>query len=108
MNVGTYQITVENPATNEKSIRNVTIVNRISGNSDVSFDYSFSGTYKVRVFADNGQVAGAGESVIITVNGKKTTVKTDAQGYATLKISGLLPKTYAVTAEYKGVKVSIK
>lgn len=71
LNVGTYQITIENPATNEKSIRNVTIVNRISGNSDVSFDYSYSGTYKVRVFADNGQVAGAGESVIITVNGKK-------------------------------------
>ena len=108
LNVGSYQVTVENPATNEKSLRNVTIVSRITGNKDMTFDYSYSGTYKIRVYADNGQVVGAGESVTITVNGKQTTVKTDANGYASLKITGLLPKTYAVTAEYKDVKVSNK
>ncbi|MDO5810649.1 MAG: hypothetical protein Q4Q37_06100 [Methanobrevibacter sp.] len=105
---GEYQVTVENPATNERLTRNLTIMDRIVGNNDVTFDYTYSGTYKVRVYADNGQVVGAGESVIFTVNGKKTAVKTDANGYATFKISGLLPKTYTVSAEYKGVKVSNK
>jgi len=108
LNAGTYRITIENPATNEQLTRNVTIVNRISGNKDVAFDYSYSGTYKVRVFSDNGQVAGAGESVVFTLNGKKTIISTDANGYATLKVSGLIPKTYAISAEYKGVKVSNK
>lgn len=103
---GKYQVTVENPATNEKLTRNVTIVERISGNKDLTFDYTYSATYKVRVYADNGHVVGAGESVAITVNGKTTHVRTDENGYATFKVSGLLPKTYAIASEYKGVKVS--
>lgn len=108
LNPGQYVVTVENPATNEKLSKNVTITNRISGNKDITFDYTYSGTYKVRVYADNGQVVGAGESVAITINGKTTHVRTDENGYATFKVSGLLPKTYAIASEYKGVKVSNK
>ena len=104
---GNYQVTIENPATGEKLTRSVEITPRFMGN-DVVIDYTYSGTYRVQVYADNGQVAGAGESVVITINGISKTVKTNAKGYATFKVSNLLPKTYSITAEYKGVKTSNK
>ena len=102
---GSYQITILNPATNDELIKNATIVKRITGNKDIKFDYTKSATYKIRLYGDNGQVVGAGEKAIIKVNGKSATVITDKDGYATYKVSGLLPKTYTITAEYKGVKV---
>lgn len=108
LSVGDYVITIRNYATGEITTRNVTIVARISGNKNVNVDYSYSANYKVRVFADNGQAVGAGERVSITLNNVKRTVITDKNGYATFKVSGLLPKTYTITAEYKGVKVSNK
>lgn len=105
---GQYQIVIRNYATGEIVTRNLTIVGRITGNSNINVDYSFSATYKVRVFADNGNAVGAGERVVISINGKSTTAITDKNGYATYKVSGLLPKTYSITAVYKGVKVSNK
>lgn len=108
---GKYLITVQNPATSEEITRSIEIVNRISGNKNVNVDYSYSATYKVRVFADDGNPCKAGENVVFKIDGKNAkTVKTDANGYATLKIKDnkLLVKTHTITAEYKGVKVSNK
>ena len=103
---GSYTIVINNPATSKSLSKTITIVSRLSDNEDVVYDYSYSGDYKVRVYADNGDVVGAGESVIFTLNGAVSKVKTDSNGYATLKISNLIPNTYVVTAEYKGVSVT--
>ncbi len=108
MIAGAYRITIINPATNEEVIKNATIVKRISGNKDINFDYTQSATYKIRLYGDNGQAVGAGEKAIINVNGKSVNVITDKDGYVTYNVNGLLPKTYTITAEYKGVKVSNK
>ena len=105
---GVFKVTFENPSTGEKLTKNITIVKRITGNKDISIDYSYSGTYKIRLYADNGQVVGSGEKAVISINGKSTTVKSDKNGYVTFKISSLLPKTYTITAKYKNVKVSNK
>ena len=105
---GNYIITIQNPATGESVNKNITIVKRITGNVNVKVDYSYTSKYSVRVYGDNGKVVGAGETVKFTINGKSVNVNTDANGYATYKIKGLLPKTYTITATYKGVKVSNK
>lgn len=105
---GVYEITIINPATGESLIKNATITKRITDNKDVKFDYTRSATYKVRLYGDNGQVVGAGEKVIIKVNGKSSTAITDKNGFATYRIKGLVPKTYTITAEYKGVRVANK
>ena len=102
---GVYNVCVENPATNEKLTKTLTIVSRISGNSNINVDYSFTKTYKISVYADNGQLVGSGESVKITLNKKTITLKTDANGQISYKISSLLPKTYTIKAEYKGFSV---
>ena len=103
---GEYEVTVENPATNEKVKRNITIVSRISGNNDITMDYSYSKTYKIQIYSDNGEKAKSGEEVLITLNGKTATVKTDSNGVASYKVSNLLPKTYTITATYKNTTVS--
>jgi hypothetical protein len=106
LDVGSYAIQIRNYATGEIITKNLEIVARISGNKNINVDYSFSKSYKIRLFADNGQAVGAGEKVIITINKVKNTVITDKNGYASFVINGLVPKTYTITAEYKGVKVS--
>lgn len=85
----------------------IKIIKRLTA-GDVVVDYSFLKNYKVRVFDDNGNPVGFGETVSITFNGKIFCVQTNKYGYATFKISGLLPKTYTITSEYNGVKISNK
>ena len=50
---------------------------------------------------------GAGEIVTITFNGRTYNVKTDANGYAILKLPNVKPKKtkYTITATYKGITV---
>ena len=83
-------------------------VYNIAENKDVSVIYSANAYYKVLVTKD-GKAVGAGESVTVKYNGKTYTVKTDSKGYATLKLNTKVKvKTYTITAEYKGVKVTNK
>lgn len=108
---GVYNITAVNPATSQSETYKITIVDRISGNKNINMDYSYSATYKVRVFADNGNPVGAGETVVVKIDGKKVKeVKTDADGYATytVKNNALTVKTHSIAAEYKGAAVSNK
>lgn len=108
---GVYEITAINPATSESETYNLTIVSRIADNKNVNMDYSYSAAYKVRLFADNGNPVGAGESVVIKIDGKKVgEAKTNKDGYATytVKNNNLAVKTHTITAEYKGASVTNK
>jgi len=105
--VGTYSIISVNPLTSEKATNTVVIVKRITNNKNLVMDYRDGSKFKVRVVGDDGNVVGAGEIVKFTFNGKKYNVKTDKNGYASLTVKAV-PKTYKVTAEYKGYKVSNK
>ena len=93
----------------KKTTLNVTDpVLNLSQNLDVGSLYSAKAVYKVLVTRD-GKAVGAGEAVTFKFNGKTYAVKTDSKGYATLNIdTNVKPKTYDITAEYKGVKVSNK
>lgn len=104
---GSYNITVVNPVTGEKVTLKATITKRIVNNKDLTMDYLDGSVYKVRVVGDDGKYVGAGQIVTFKLNGKTTKVKTDKNGYAKLSVT-LVPKTYNVTAEYKGDKVSNK
>ena len=105
--IGTYIVMCVNPVTSEKVTNKVVIVKRITNNKNLVMDYRDGSKFRVRVIGDNGNVVGAGEIVKFTLNGKKFNVKTDKNGYAALTVK-LVPKTYKVTVEYKGCKVSNK
>ncbi len=109
--IGAHTVSISNPVTNETVNAVINIVSRIAENSDVKMYYYDGTAFRVRALDDNGNPVGAGETVIITVGSKAYEVKTDANGYASLVIKEL-PKTYTVTATYKGVttenKVQVK
>ena len=75
-------------------------------NKNVTMLYTAKSPYKVLV-TKSGNPVGAGEVVTIKFNGKTYKVKTDKNGYATLKLPNVKPKKakYTITATYKGVTV---
>ena len=105
--VGSYQITSINPRTGEMKTNALKIIDRIQNNKDLTMYYNDGSSFKLRVFADNGNAVGAGEIVSINVGKNTYNVKTNANGYAVLKI-GFVPGTYKVTSTYKGVLKSNK
>ncbi|MBQ2653689.1 MAG: Ig-like domain-containing protein [Methanobrevibacter sp.] len=107
LSVGKYAITITNPQTGEETANYAEIVKRITGNANINMYYGANKYYKVRVYADDGSVVGEGEIVKFTIGGKTYTRKTDANGYASYKITQA-PKTYTIKASYKGVTVSNK
>ena len=73
----------------------------IIDNSNITVDYAGGSFFRVKVVTDNGHAVGAGESVKFTINGKTTTVKTDDEGIAKIKINEV-PKKYTVTTKVNG------
>ncbi len=74
---------------------------------NLSMLYTSGSKYTVIVTVDGNAVSG--KTVNFVINGKKTTAKTNKNGYASVKIT-LPPKTkaYSVSATYLGVKVTNK
>ena len=91
------------------SIKNSKVSNpvyKLAG-KNVNVIYSGKAYYKVLLTKDGKAVAG--EYVSIQFNGKKYNVKTDAKGYATLKLNTKAKvKTYTVKVTYKGVSTTNK
>ncbi|MBE6495064.1 MAG: hypothetical protein E7Z78_01325 [Methanobrevibacter thaueri] len=107
--IGTHTVTAVNPLNNDNITKTVKITTRITGNKNVNTYYAKNYAYKLRIIGDDGQPVGSNVAVKVTVNGKAQTLKTDKNGYITLKFTkNYLPKTYTVTAEYKGIKVTNK
>lgn len=104
---GQYNVIVKNLVTGQQASYTLSIVKRITGNSNINMYFGAGSTYKIRVFLDNGSVAGENEIVKININKKSQNIKTDKNGYASFKIT-LNPGTYTLTATYNGVKVSNK
>ena len=101
---GDYNITSVNPATNQRSINKLTILERIINNEDVVVYGNTASYYRVRVINNNAVVCGAGETVTFKLNGKTYNIKTDSTGYASLKITEPAG-VYDVTASYYGYTV---
>jgi len=107
--VGTYTVTVFNPFNKQNITKTIKIVTRITGNKNMNTYYGKNYKYKLRIIGDNGAPVGANVAVKVTINSKVKTLKTDKNGHITVKFTkGYRPKTYKVTAEYKGIKVSNK
>lgn len=99
--VGNHAIVIINPVTGEYKLTNLKIVKRITGNKNVKIFFADGSKYTVRIVGDDGKYVGAGQVVKMKVAGKTYSVKTDKNGYATLKLR-LKAKTYTISVTYKG------
>ena len=104
---GTYEVTT---AYNNQTYKNKVTVNlnpstcKITENKDIKVDYDGGKYFSVKIVSADGKVAASGVSVKFTINGKTTTVKTDANGIAKIKITDV-PKKYTITTTYDGKSV---
>ncbi|WP_296874301.1 Ig-like domain-containing protein [uncultured Methanobrevibacter sp.] len=78
---------------------------KITENRNIVQYYGANKEYKVQVLNNNVPVKNA--IVSIKINKNTVNVKTDSQGYATLKLS-LKAGKYTITSTYKNIKVSNK
>ena len=104
---GTYEVTT---AYNNQTYKNKVTVNlnpsscKITENKDIKVDYDGGKYFSVKIISADGKVAASGVSVKFTINGKTTTVKTDANGIAKIKITDV-PKKYTMTTTFNGNSV---
>ena len=72
----------------------------IVGNKNITVDYGGGKYFSVKVTTADGHIV-VGASVKFKINGQSTTVRTDNNGIAKIKITHL-PKTYSMTTTYNG------
>ncbi len=101
---GTYLITTVYG--NQTYQNNVTVTLNsqecmITENKNIKVDYDGGSYFTVKVVSSDGKVALSGESVIFVINGKTSSVKTDKNGIAKIKITDV-PKKYTVTTIFNG------
>ena len=104
---GSHILTVKNAFTGECISCQINIFNSLMENADITSYYLTNPDYKVRAYAENGELAKAGEIVKITINKKTYDVPVTSNGYAVYRIT-LQPGTYTITASYNGFEVSNK
>ncbi|WP_296790491.1 hypothetical protein [uncultured Methanobrevibacter sp.] len=103
---GVHSLKIINHMTGEVKTHKITVLDRLSQNKDITMYYGAGKYYKVKVLDDYGQPAD-GVNINIKIGSTSKTVKTDGNGYASIKITQK-PGKYSVTATYKGFKVSNK
>ena len=104
---GTYEVTT---AYNNQTYKNSVAVKlnpstfKIAENKDIAVDYDGGKYFSVKIVSADGKVAASGVSVKFTINGKSTTVQTDANGIAKIKITDV-PKKYTMETTFDGKSV---
>ena len=102
---GEYIITANNTVTGELNSNTITVLPRITNNSDLVKYYKNGSQYVVQLVDDEGNPVGAGEVVTFNINGVFYNRTTNSSGYAKLNIN-LNPGEYIITASYKNCYVS--
>lgn len=95
---GQYILTAYNPVTGEMRSNNITVFTRLE-TSDLTKYYRNGTQFVVRVVADDGSYAGAGEEVTFNIHGVFYTRYTNATGHVVLNIN-LEPGDYSITSYY--------
>lgn len=103
----TYLVTVINPVSKEYAEKSIKVLHPISQNKDLTMYYNSGSKFTVRILTSGGKPIGEGKTVTFKVAGKTYNVKTDKNGYASLKIN-LKPGSYKIISKYKGRQVSNK
>ncbi|MEE1157673.1 MAG: hypothetical protein U0K80_09665, partial [Methanobrevibacter sp.] len=104
---GNYIITAINPKTSEMASNNITVLPKITENSDLVKYYKNDSQYIVKIIGDDGNPLGRNETVTFNINGVMYNRTTNETGHAKLNIN-LEPGDYIITASYEGCNVANK
>lgn len=101
----TYQYSIVNPVTNQVLNSSLKVSKVFYNNKDVTKYFKSSTNYKIRIMF-NGKAVKK-DYVTFTINKVTSRIRTDSNGYATLKLNHK-PGKYTVVAQYWGHKISNK
>jgi hypothetical protein len=96
---GEYVLTAINPVTGEMRTNMVTVISQLE-TSDLTKYYRNESQFVVRVRADDGSWAGAGEKVTFNIHGMIYSRYTNDTGHAKLNIN-IEPGDYSITSYYE-------
>lgn len=104
--IGKHYLDFSNPLTGEALRVTVSVLSRFSGNANINMYYYDGHVYKVRIRGPDGKFVGKNKVLTIKIGKKAYKVKTDANGYAKLKIPyKVTPGKYTIAATYAGQTV---
>ncbi len=93
------------------SSENISYETKIINNKDITVNYGAGQYFSVKVVTTDGKEVGAGAVVAFTINGKTTSVKTDDNGVAKIKITEV-PNVYPIITSHNNKnytnKVTVK
>ena len=104
---GTYDVTTTYKGetyNNSVSVKLNPSTCKITQNKNIKVDYAGGKYFSVKIVSADGKVAASGVSVKFTINGKSTIVKTNANGFAKIKITQP-PKKYTMITTFNGKSV---
>ena len=100
-----------NPTNADVQTTTINVVSRFSGAKNIAMYYFDGSKFQAKIIGDDGQAVGKNQVVTVKLNKKTYKLKTNANGYITLKIPNTVtPGTYKLTATYKGqtIKKTVK
>lgn len=86
LKVGTYNVCVATPLTNQSVTKTLKIVKRIQNTKNMKVYYNSNKKYTAKIIGDDGKTETASKSVTIFINNKKHTYKTDRNGLISVKL----------------------
>jgi len=104
---GDHQLYLMNVVNPDIKIVDVKVFDVLTGGKDYNIYFNSGKYYTLRVFGDDGKPVKANQKVTFTINNKKTTIKTDKNGFAKLKLN-FQPGAYLISATYKNFFVANK
>jgi hypothetical protein len=106
LSVGTYNVIITNPDNGKEVTKTLKIVKRFTGNKNIVKYYNSNFKYRFKVIGDNGKAVGKGVVVTVKIGKKTFKLKTDKNGFITIKLTKrYTPKKYTVAASYKGYSI---
>ena len=89
LNVRTYEVYVSSEIAGN-STRALKIVKRIANNKNLKVYYASNADYKVRIIGDDGNPESGGQNVEVFIDNKMKSIKTDKDGFITIKLTKTL------------------
>lgn len=105
LNAGTYNVTVSS-AIAGNSTAALKILKRFENNRNLKVYYASNANYKVRIIGDDGNPETEGQKVIVLIDNKMKTYKTDKNGFITVKIDkNFKVGTHTIKIQYRNASV---
>ena len=109
LNVGDYKVIISSPLIEKDVTRNLKITKRILNNKNLKVYYNSNQKFKIKIIGDDGKEEIKGKSVNVVIDNKKSTLKTDKNGFITITINkNMKPGKHTIKMEYKGFSVKNK